>query len=50
MKIPATELAALKELADRVMAAMPQDVLGCDMVLDELVITVRASAIVKAMT
>lgn len=50
MKIPATELAALKELADRAMAALPQDVLGCDMVLDELVVTVRANAIVKALT
>jgi len=50
MKLPANELSALKELADRVMAAMPQDVLGCDMILDELIVTVRPSAIVKALT
>jgi NADH-quinone oxidoreductase subunit C len=50
MKLPANELSALKELADRVMGAMPQDVLGCDMILDELIVTVRPSAIVKALT
>jgi NADH-quinone oxidoreductase subunit C len=50
MKLPANELSALKELADRVMAAMPQDVLGCDMILDELIVTVRPNAIVKALT
>ena len=50
MKIPATELAALKEVADRAMEAFPRDVLGCDMVLGELIITVRPSAIVKALT
>ena len=50
MKTPATELAALKDLADRAMAVLPQDVLGCDMVLGELIITVRPSAVVKALT
>ena len=50
MKIPATELAALKDLADRAMAALPQDVLGCDMVLGELIVTARPSAIVKVLT
>jgi NADH-quinone oxidoreductase subunit C len=50
MKLPANELTALKELGDRVMAALPQDVLGCDMVLDELVVTVRPTAIPKALT
>ena len=50
MKIPATELAALKEVADRAMAALPQDVLGCDMVQGELIITARPSAIIKVLT
>jgi len=50
MKIPATELAALKDLADRAMAALPQDVLGCDMVLGELIVTSRPSSIVKVLT
>jgi NADH-quinone oxidoreductase subunit C len=50
MTTQAQELTALKELGDRVMAALPQDVLGCDMVLDELVVTVRPEAVVKALT
>jgi len=46
----APETTGLKELADRVMAALPQDVLGCDIKLGELMVTVRAAAIVKTMT
>jgi NADH-quinone oxidoreductase subunit C len=46
----ADELTSLKELGDRIMAAHPQDVLGCDVQLRELMVTVRGSAIVKVMT
>lgn len=49
MNTPANELTALKELGDRIMVALPQDVLGCEMVLDELIVTVRPEAIVKAL-
>jgi len=46
----AQETTGLKELADRIMAALPQDVLGCDIKLDELMVTVRGSSIAKVMT
>jgi NADH-quinone oxidoreductase subunit C len=51
MPIPsADEIKASKELGDRLMAALPQDVLGCDTILGEPVVTVRGAAIVKVMT
>lgn len=44
------KLAALKDLGDRLMARLGQDVLGCDFILDELVVTARATAIVGVLT
>jgi NADH-quinone oxidoreductase subunit C len=48
-KPSADEIKILKELGDRVMAALPQDVLGCDLILGELVVTVRGTAILHAL-
>jgi NADH-quinone oxidoreductase subunit C len=48
-KPSADEIKVLKELADRVMAALPQDVLGCDVMLGELIVTVRREAILRAL-
>lgn len=48
-KPSADEVKILKELGDRVMAALPQDVLGCDLILGELVVTVRGTAILHAL-
>ncbi len=49
-KASADQLKALKELGDRVMAALPQDVLGCDLLVGELIVTVRRESVVKVMT
>jgi len=48
--VSAPETTGLKELADRIMAALPQDVLGCDTRLGELMVTARGPSIVKTMT
>jgi NADH-quinone oxidoreductase subunit C len=48
-KPSADEIKILKELGDRVMAALPQDVLGCDLMLGELVVTVRGESILRAL-
>jgi NADH-quinone oxidoreductase subunit C len=49
-KTNADALKALKELGDRIMAVRPQDVLGCELVLGELIVTARSSAIVNVLT
>lgn len=50
MALSSTDATSLKALGDHVMAALGQDVLGCDVQLNELIVTVRAPAIVKALT
>jgi len=49
MALP-TDTASLKGLGDRIMAALPRDVLGCDLQLGELIVTVQAPSIVKVLT
>jgi NADH-quinone oxidoreductase subunit C len=50
MALPPTDTASLKSLGDRIMAALPRDVLGCDLQLNELIVTVQAPSIVKVLT
>jgi len=50
MALPPIDTASLKALGDRIMAALPRDVLGCDLQLNELIVTVQAPAIVKVLT
>ncbi len=50
MSLQSTDATSLKDLGDRIMAALGQDVLGCDVQLNELMVTVRAAAIVRALT
>ena len=50
MSPSSTDATSLKELGDRIMAALGQDVLGCDLQLNELIVTVRGPAVVKALT
>ena len=50
MAFPSTDATSLKALGDHIMDALSQDVLGCDVQLDELIVTVRGEAIVKALT
>jgi len=50
MALPPTDTSSLKALGDRIMAALPRDVLGCDLQLDQLIVTVQAPSIVKVLT
>ncbi len=50
MALPSTDAPSLKALGDHVMGALSQNVLGCDVQLNELIVTVRAEAIVQALT
>jgi NADH-quinone oxidoreductase subunit C len=50
MALPPTDTASLKSLGDRIMAALPRDVLGCDLQLGELIVTVQAPSIIKVLT
>lgn len=50
MALPSPDAASLKDLGDRIMAALGTDVLGCDLQLNELMVTVRGAAITKALT
>jgi NADH-quinone oxidoreductase subunit C len=50
MSLPFTDATSLKTLGDRIMAALPRDVLGCDVQLNELIVTVQAAAIVSVLT
>ena len=50
MPLPSTDATSLKALGDRIMAALPRDVLGCDVQLNELIVTVQAPVIAKALT
>jgi len=50
MALPPTDTSSLKALGDRIMAALPRDVLGCDLQLNQLIVTVQAPSIVKVLT
>lgn len=50
MALPSTDAISLKTLGDRIMAALGQDVLGCDVQLGELIVTVRGTSIIKVLT
>src|SRR5262249_7969542 len=51
MSAPSADtLKGLKDVGDRLMAALPQDILGCDLALGELTVTVRGSSISRVMT
>ncbi|HTY70121.1 MAG TPA: NADH-quinone oxidoreductase subunit C [Alphaproteobacteria bacterium] len=50
MSLPPTDTSSLKNLGDRIMAALPRDVLGCDVQLGEMIVTVQAPSIIKVLT
>ncbi len=49
-QISADEITNLKQLGDRIMAELPQEVLGSEVGVGELMVTVRSAGIVKVMT